>query len=132
VKQVEMPDLRTEMGFCIPGGWKAWVPDFFASTPYMRALTEALRKDYPEPEREARARIQQFCEIEYLSRLKDFIKRNGDAYGKRWRDKVGIDKVLIGFDPEALQTRFIPGNKSAGNRPKTNVVNAMKAMAESA
>ena len=129
MKQVEIGELRTYMGYRIAGGWNAWVPDFFADATYMQALTEALRPSEQHPEKEARNRIQQFCEIEFLSRLKDFIKRNGDIYGKRWRDRVASDGILIGFDPEALQTRFLPGGHSAGNRPKHHIVNALQTMA---
>lgn len=124
-----MPDLTTERGYKIPGGWQAWVPEIFADATYMRALTEALRPIEPEPEREARRRVQEVWEVEFLSRLKDFIKRNGDMYGKRWREKVGKDGTLQGFDPETLQTRYLPGSRSAGNKPKTNIINILQAMA---
>lgn len=121
-----MPELRTHKGYWVPGGWKAWVPEFFADEDYVVALRQALRG---WPEGEAEARIQQLGEVEYLSRLRDFIKRMGDQYADRWREKVDKQGNLIGFDPEALQTRYILGSKSAGQKPKTNIINALQKMA---
>ena len=129
MKQVVIPELRTEAGYIIPGGWKAWVPEFFVDATYMQALTQALAPYHPEPEKEARRRMQDMGEVGFVSRLKDFIRRHADRYAKRFPHTRRPDRTLAGFDPERLQTRFIPGERSWGNNPKPYITKALTEMA---
>ena len=128
-----MPDLRSQNGHLIKGGWKAWVPDFYAEPAYHTALTKAHQSKYGErAQLVARAKVQDLCEVEFLSRLKDFIKRNADIYAKRWPRTKQADDTLAGFNPEILQTRFIPGSTSVGSKTKPAVLSALQQMAEAA
>lgn len=128
MRQVVIPDLTSGL-IRIPGGWMAWVPEFRADATYETALSEALHGKHREPLKEAQRRIQEMAEVEFLSRLKDFIKRYAEAYAKRFPHLVNPDHTLEGFDPESLQLRFIPGSRSAGNTSKAYIAKALTEMA---
>lgn len=136
MKQITMSDIVSLNGYRIPGGWIAHVPVFSADPTYTNALTEALVPEFGgmrfQAEKEAKNTVDELGSVEFVSRLRDFIKRNADTYARRWPHLISDDRTLRGFDPAELQKRFVPGAASKGRFPKAYLISALQKMASAA
>jgi hypothetical protein len=132
VRRVRMPDITTSRGYEIPGGWIALVPAFSCDAEYEARLTSdilpSLNHHQPKAQEEARRRIDNLGRTEFVRRLKEFIKRNADEYGRKW-PHARIGKRLAGFDPEKLQYAFTPYQESPGRDGKLKLKNMLVEMA---
>lgn len=126
-----MEEIRTER-VCVRAGWIAWVPEM-QDLQYTTALTVHFMPSCANDPRRAEARAVEvqaaLAAVEFIRRLREFIRRNAERYARQWPQLRRSDGTLRGFDPEELQRVFVPYD-NRGRRGKLALTRALARMAE--
>ena len=98
----------------IPGGWQAWIPEGTDDEQALQAYTRYFQADGFPPGKareKAEETLRRVLEQDWKRRLTQFVRREA----RRHHARVGS---LAGFDPEKLQSGFMPWDQDIGRHGK--------------
>ena len=126
--EVIMPDIkrnwRKREWICIPGGWKARVPEVQGEQQAIAAYTSYFLSDGMPP-KEARAKAEEDCfqklySAVFTENLKASVFGYAVKYATMWPELREVEEQfktgncvlrLRGFKPEIMQTAYVPGQR---------------------
>ena len=119
---IEMEPIELRDGTRVPGGWMANVPEM-TDAAYTEALAAYYNHTYSRYNLSTARHFAQQLQIrmasmEFLRRLREFIRRSAKEYVERFPDTQRTDGTLAGFDPTSLQRAFVPYDRPGRNGKK--------------